>query len=767
MTIDRRTAIAAGAALLATQAVPTRAQRPALDPDFAQSMLEQARRIIAAAARLGEPFAPGDVDAVEKLAGAGDIAGAVRTALLLFDRRTLLVATISPEARVAVTRGAAPPELAQSGWRLFLVRIDNPSLVPGRVDVTSPQAIPGNNRYPEGHHHSGGETGLGTTITPGDMAQRWLDIDVNDAAPLPATLDPVPVDYRWFALYSRDAGRRSARLFVDIGPGTGDIGDRSYASIAFQVQPAATVTLSISDADGAPVTCSLLVRDTLGRVCPAQTKRVLPDLYFQKKIYRADGETLILPPGEYAVEVARGPEYLVQRQSRAVLATGTSHWPIKLQRWIDPRTHGYHSGDHHIHASGCSHYDVPEEGVPPSVMIPQLAGEAINIGAVLTWGPGFYTQKRNFSGRDDAVSLPRHRLHYDLEVSGFPSSHCGHLVLLQMKGMDYPGTIRIEQWPTSNTPVLEWARGQGAITGYAHSGFGLWAETTDLPNYKMPPFDSIGANDYIVTVTAGLVDFISTVSSMPAAELNIWYHTLNAGYRTRIAGETDWPCVYDENMGMGRSYVKLAGPLDYGAWCAGVKAGRSYISEGRAHLIDFTVRAGDKAAMAGDADLTLATPRPLKVSALVAARLEPEITAATEAIRKGGPLDKPFWHLERARIGTTGKVLVELIVNGVPVESRPFDADGDPRELAFDFVPSRSCWIALRIGHGAHTNPVWVTIGDKPVRVARSIAWCRAAVDQCWSQKKLRIRAAELASEAARYDAARVIYDARAREASA
>jgi len=103
----------------------------------------------------------------------------------------------------------------------------------------------------------------------------------------------------------------------------------------------------------------------------------------------------------------------------------------------------------------------------------------------------------------------------------------------------------------------------------------------------------------------------------------------------------------------------------------------------------------------------------------------------------------------------------------VPVESRPFEADGVLRDVAFDFVPSASCWIALRIGHGAHTNPVWVTIGGKPVRVARSIAWCRAAVDQCWSQKKLRIRASELAAEAARYDKARAIYDARAREAAA
>ena len=72
-----------------------------------------------------------------------------------------------------------------------------------------------------------------------------------------------------------------------------------------------------------------------------------------------------------------------------------------------------------------------------------LTGQAINIGAVLTWGPGFFHQKLNFPGKDDPVSKPQNRLHDDLEGSGSPSSHCRHLVLLRMKGMDDPGTTKI------------------------------------------------------------------------------------------------------------------------------------------------------------------------------------------------------------------------------------------------------------------------------------------------------------------------------------
>jgi hypothetical protein len=76
----------------------------------------------------------------------------------------------------------------------------------------------------------------------------------------------------------------------------------------------------------------------------------------------------------------------------------------------------------------------------------------------------------------------------------------------------------------------------------------------------MPGFDGIGANEYIVDVThPGTVDFISAVDTPYVWELNIWYHTLNVGFRTRIAGETDFPCIYDGRVGMGRTYSKIDG----------------------------------------------------------------------------------------------------------------------------------------------------------------------------------------------------------------
>jgi len=45
------------------------------------------------------------------------------------------------------------------------------------------------------------------------------------------------------------------------------------------------------------------------------------------------------------------------------------------------------------------------------------------------------------------------------------------------------------------------------------------------------------------------------------------------------------------NVGQGRTYVRL-GPiekLDYAAWCEGIRAGRSYVSDGYAHAVEFQV----------------------------------------------------------------------------------------------------------------------------------------------------------------------------------
>jgi hypothetical protein len=452
-----------------------------------------------------------------------------------------------------------------------------------------------------------------------------------------------------------------------------------------------------------------------------------------------------------------------------------------MQRWINPAKYGWYSGDHHVHAAGCSHYQNPTEGVRPEDMVRQIQGEKLNVGAVLTWGPCYYYQKQFFTGKDNPLSKPGELMHYDLEVSGFPSSHAGHLVLLGLKDQDYPHCVRIEQWPTWDLPILRWAKSQGALAGFAHSGWGLEVKSHELPNYEMPGFDGIGANEYIVDVTyPDTVDFISAADTPYIWELKIWYHTLNVGFRTRISGETDFPCITDARVGQGRVYAKINGPLTYRAWLDALRAGRSYVSDGRSHLMDFSVNGLDVGTNGSEVKLARGgTVRArVKVSAFLpvdgaASGDEPawmtplhnpwnKNTAAGPAAMDihNRPLDQePYWHLERARIGNTREAPVELVINGKPVARKNILADGTVQDIAFDVPVEKSSWLAVRILGSSHTNPIFVVVDGKPIRASRESAeWCLAAVNQCWTQKAPKISKRELPDAEAAYDHAREVY---------
>jgi hypothetical protein len=574
-------------------------------------------------------------------------------------------------------------------------------------------------------------------------------------------LSGLPLEYRMIELYSRDVGRREAKLVFDVGQGTQDLGFRNEVNLLFHCEPAVEVTLEILDENGKPTTAHFVIRDAKGRVYPSMARRLAPDFFFHEQIYRHSGESVMLPPGKYQVVYGRGPEYRVLQTTFDVPASVSHKERIQLARWIKLADHGWYSGDHHIHAAGCSHYESPSEGVQPVDMMRHILGEDLNVGCVLSWGPCWYFQKQYFEGKVHKLSQPGNLMRYDVEVSGFPSQHAGHLCLLRLAEDDYPGTSRIEDWPSWDLPILQWGKAQGGVVGFSHSGWGLAVPAQSLPTFDMPKFDGIGANEYIVDVVHDACDFISTVDTPAVWELNIWYHTLNCGYTCRISGETDFPCIYGDKVGLGRAYVKLGKdePLDYDRWVTRLRDGASYCCDGLSHLIDFSVNglgAGESGAGGRPSVLAAKTGEPLAIRVRAAALLAEE---PREDIR-GKPLDaKPYWHVERARIGQTNTVPVELVVNGKAVAQAKLVADGGIHDISFDYTPDRSSWVALRIFPSSHTNPVFVEVDGKPIRASKKSAqWCLDAVDVCWKQKLKQTRPAEQPEAAAAYDVARKAY---------
>ncbi|HVF68208.1 MAG TPA: CehA/McbA family metallohydrolase [Pyrinomonadaceae bacterium] len=727
-----------------------------------QPLAAQARRVVEAMELLGEPFGETDRRAIARASEDSDERRALTAIQSVLDRRALVNVTISPESRVSVTRGAARATLVEKGWRCFLVKVRNDAGVTAQLRAASRNALP---VYARGVSDIPGGFSLDPRpkqkITPGDIASRWLELSMFDKPPLEAKLSGLAVEYRIIQLYSRDRGRREAQLGFDVGAGSQDIGFRNDVPVLFDCLPSKDVTLRVQDEDGKPTVASFVIRDRQGRQYPAKTKRLAPDFSFHPQVYREDGEKLRLPAGAYTVEVTRGPEYVARRETLNVAAGASpQEWRFRLRRWINPAASGWYSGDHHIHAAGCSHYEAPTQGVMPKDIMRHIVGEGLNVGDVLTWGPCYYFQKQFFEAKVNALSTPTNLMRYDVEVSGFPSSFNGHLTLLGLREQDYPGAETIEQWPTWDLPILKWAKAQGAVVGFAHSGWGLEVDTDRLPNYEMPRFDGIGANEYIVDVTHDAVDFISAVDTPATWELNIWYHTLNSGFRTRIGGETDFPCIYAERVGMGRSYVRLDGALSYDAWVRGMRDGRSYVSDGKSHLLDFKV---DRLAVGTrGSEVKLDAPRRVRVTARVAALLG---VAPDEALRAKRPDQTPYWDIERARVDSTREVPLEVVVNGRAVARRNVTADGVLREVSFDVDVERSSWVALRILPSSHTNPVFVTVGGRPIRASRrSAEWCLAAVNQCWSQKGPKISERERPEAERAYEAARETYRRRIAE---
>ncbi|HTF31069.1 MAG TPA: hypothetical protein VK625_19570, partial [Flavitalea sp.] len=133
----------------------------------------------------------------------------------------------------------------------------------------------------------------------------------------------------------------------------------------------------------------------------------------------------------------------------------------------------------------------------------------------------------------------------------------------------------------------------------------------------------------------------------------------------------------------------------------------------------------------------------IKISARAAVYLAAQQDEEAAAIARRPLTDPPYWNTERARIGTSRKVPVTLIVNGEAVDTVEILADGNWKNLNFNYRIQRSAWVALRIYPSAHTNPIFVIVGQKPIHVKKSAEWCRRALDQCWKMKEPNIRQVE------------------------
>ncbi|MDA7511056.1 CehA/McbA family metallohydrolase [Verrucomicrobia bacterium] len=726
----------------------------------------------------------------------------------LIDQAVAFFVDLNPEVRVKVQKAPGPIRLQQGGFTPLLVKIRNQSTSTESLRILSPESGPVYAGMSElsavrMQRQSKGET----KIDKAD-SHRFLEASIYNRHPMTERLSGLEVEYAIALIYARDSGTFEATIGFDVGQGNQDIGFRGEVPVLFRVSQGVQVTLNVTDSDGSATTGKFVFKGPQGEVYPPQAKRVAPDFYFQEQVYRHNGSNVILPTGQIEIAYSRGPEYRVLKKTVIIPDQASHEIDFKLERWIDPSRFGFYSGDHHIHGAGCAHYTMPTLGVTPADMFLQVKGEGLNVGCVLTWGPCFDFQRQFFNQRVDRLSEPFTLMKYDLEISGFGSAALGHVCLLNLKDQTYPnsnGTMT-EGWPTWTTPVMRWAKDQGGTTGYAHSASGLQInpqssakrllaeydqnrdqvltkaegglallpdsfegidhnndhslsqaelelklnEVADiLPNLAIPEMNSVGAMEICVTVAAGVCDFISAMDTARIPEWNMWYHLLNCGFPLKVSGETDFPCMSGNRVGQGRVYVQLGQPrsLDFSDWCRGLAAGRSYVSDGFAHALEFKVND----IQPGFGQAKLSGPDKVSVSCQVAFAPETPRTVAQGQIQPQGGVrfvgDTVTFHgppPTRTHSGGTRKI--EIIVNGRPVASQDVSADGQPHRLSFEIPINQSSWVALRHFPQLHTNPVEVIVDNQPIRVSsKSARWCQETIKQLWTTRGSRISQQERA----------------------
>ncbi len=393
---------------------------------------------------------------------------------------------------------------------------------------------------------------------------------------------------------------------------------------------------------------------------------------------------LTVPAGPVRIEVWHGPEYRVAHAEITVPAAGTTVSRLVLDRLANLPARGWWSGDLHVHMN----YGGTYRNTPAHLAFQARAEDLHVVENLVVNKEQRIPDIAYFRTDRDPVSGSGFLLMHGQE---YHTSYWGHVALLGLTDhyllpeyAGYPNTAAASLSPT-NADVADLAHAQGALVGYVHPFETLPdpADTTTPLTHELPADVALGKVDYLEVM--GYSDHLVTSQ--------VWYRLLNCGFRLPAGAGTDaFPNFASLRgpPGLVRVYVNTGPVLDHPRWLAGIKAGRTFVTN--APLLEFTLGGrgiGDEIRLpAGGGRL-----------------------AARVALRSSVPID----HLE-------------IIGNGRLVDTIALAGD---RTVANDTVSlpiRRSGWYVLRaygdrarlpvldIYPFASTSPIYVTVGDEPVR---------------------------------------------------
>jgi hypothetical protein len=441
----------------------------------------------------------------------------------------------------------------------------------------------------------------------------------------------------------------------------------SFALRVLAQVPSFPVEFVVTDkTTGTALPCRIHLRDQARR--PQRADR----LPFWRDHFVCPGTArLDLAPGEYTYEIERGPEYALAAGTLKVKDDGPARVPVALERLIDLPAEGWWPGELHVHR-------------PIDDMKLLMRAEDLYVAPVISWWHGRQGLRSHWSGGklppgNPLVEFDRNRychvlagedereggalLYFNLpaplDLAGATLEYPSHLKFAAQARRDKNSWIDIEKPFWRDVPV--WLSGQVDSIGLANN---------HMNRSQMYESEAWGKPRDTTRLPAPLGNGYWTQE--------IYYHILNSGLRLPpSAGSASG--VLPNPVGYNRVYVHVDGPLSYDEWWKGLRAGRSFVTNGpllrvRAnerlpgHVFDG--RAGEGITIDLRADLT--TRDPIRALEIVK-NGQVERAVPYDQWRKTGSLgslrfDESGWFLVRAiadnpktfRFASTAPYYVEI-----------------------------------------------------------------------------------------------------------
>lgn len=476
------------------------------------------------------------------------------------------------------------------------------------------------------------------------------------------------------------------------------------ATIDVPVECARSGTLRVrilDDGTGGPVAARVYLADDLGPAWP-------PGATFRRDVhgngfFHADGSFEARVSGAARLRVVRGIEHEAVEMEIAVPADAEIDAVARLKRWSHMAAGGWYSGDVHVHM----HYGGEYLLGPEDVALAQRAEDVNFLNMmVANQGSGWVHDIERFSGKPHELSGGAHIFQWGEE---YRNDFLGHMCMYGIRELvqpiysGFPNSDHPHDVP-ANAEAASDCHAAGGTLSYAHPLFG----GGDLDRV-FAVRRTVEAKELPVDAALGQIDALDVMSypSNTAETCRLWHRLLNCGLRLAATAGTDTfmnMCAdgtFSNPPAGDRAYARIDGAFTTESWCAAVRAGRTFVTNGPMISLDVAGHGIGDEISAAEGDV-------LRIECGAAAR---------------APIDR-----------------LELIVNGEVVATA---ADGEHRaSLTHDLKIGRSCWVAARVsgpvhelvldrdGAFAHTSPVYVSVDGAPVATVEDATYFVEWIDR-------------------------------------